>query len=117
MNLMEMQKILEHGTFAEVQEAMTRTEFYQFMQKGVKGTLVDAYASALADVTFQEIVVTDSSDSDKENYPSIGQPALPREKNEGMPYPTLNSGTPDTVEVTNFTYGGIIELANEADAA
>ena len=115
MNLIEMQQVFENGSFQEIQEAMTRTEFYQFMQKGVKGLLADAYQSALADTTYQEIVVVESSDSDKEDYPSIGQPSLPREKGEGLPYETLNSGSPDNVPVTNFTYGGIVELTDEAD--
>ncbi len=102
MDLKEMQRLMEKGTFAELREAMTRTEFYQFMQKGVKGLLIDAYASAAAETTWRELVVVDSSDSDKEDYPSMGAPSLPREKGEGLPYEVLNSGSPDNVAVTNF---------------
>lgn len=116
MTLQECQRIFEHGRLADIQEAMTRTEFYQFMQKGVKGMLADAYVAALAETTYQEITVVEESDSDKEDYPSIGAPALPRKKNEGMAYEVLNSGSPDKVSVTNITYGGILELTKEAEA-
>lgn len=115
MSLREMHETYNHGSLRQIQEAMGRTEFFQFMQKGVKGLLVDAYQKALRDTTFEEITVLDPSTSDGEDYPSMGGPQLPKKKLEGMPYQQLNGGSPDSIRVTNATYGGIIALTKEAD--
>ena len=116
MNLREMEQILNHGTLSDIREAMTSTDFYQFMQKGVKSLVIDSYQKALVKTTYQELTVLDTSDSNKEDYPSMGGPQLPRLKAEGMPYEAINGGSPDSVPVTNQTFGGIIELTSEADA-
>jgi len=116
MKEQELMKFLSECNAVQFQEAMTRPEYSDLMKKGLKGLLIDGYMKAAAKTTFQELVVMDSSDSDKENYPSMGIPAMPRLVKEGEEYKGLNSGPSDNVEVTNFKYGGIIGLTNEANA-
>jgi hypothetical protein len=114
MSLQEMMKIAETGNGKQLREAMTRSEFASFMVKGLKGTIVDAYATAMATVNFTELVVEETSASDHEEYPTMGATELPRKRLEGDEFRTLNPGSPDVVKVTNFSYGGILELTHEA---
>lgn len=101
-------------TFADLREAMTRNEFAAFMTKGLKGLLIDAYRAAAQETTFQEIVTEDTSASDHEEYPSMGELEYPRQTEEKQAFGVLNAGAPDNVKVTNFKYGGIIEITDEA---
>ena len=113
MNLQEFEKFLnEKG--ADLREAMTRSDFNAFMTKGLKGLILDSYSKAAAQTNFQEIVVVDDSESNLEDYPTMGDPEMPRLVKEGEEFKTLNPGAPDNVKVTNFKYGGIIELTTEA---
>ena len=101
-------------TYRQLQEAMTRNEFSAFMAKGLKGLIIDGYRNALQETTFQELVVDDTSTSDKEDYPSMGQIEYPRQVLEGEPFKTLGGGAPDNVGVTNLEYGGILEITDVA---
>lgn len=114
MNLQEMQKLMEGGDGRALREAMTRPDFAAFMARGLKGLVIDSYTKAAAKVNFQELVVEDTSDGDSETYPTMGDPELPRRVLEGEEFKTLSPGSPDTVKVTNFKYGGVIELSSEA---
>lgn len=99
---------------SDLAEAMSRSDYSDFMRKGLKGLLLDQYQKAAAETTFQEIVAVESSDSDHEEYPSLGDPEMPREVLEGEEYKNLAAGSPDMVKVTNFKYGGLISLTEEA---
>jgi hypothetical protein len=100
---------------ADLREAMTRTEYQAYMYKGVRGLLDGAYAKAALNATFMELVVEDTSDSMLERYPSAGDPQMPQKVNEGQPFPVLSPGSPDLVNVTNYKYGGVIEISTEVD--
>jgi len=116
MKLSEFQKIVPDGmNLTQLAEAMTRSDFNDFLKKGLKGLIVDATAKAAAKTTFMEIVTVDDSDSDKEDYPSMNDVAFPQTVLEGEEFPQLNPGAPDNVIVTNFKTGGLIELTTEAE--
>ena len=105
---------METMSVADIKEAMNRDDFRTFMNKGLKGLLVGAYDRANQKATYQEITVSDTSNSDRENYPSMGSPAIPLPIQEGEAYKQLAPGSPDDIPVTNFKYGGILELTEEA---
>lgn len=113
MNIAELNKILNLKG-QDLREALSRNEVNVLMQKGIKSMLLDAYRSSLQKTTFQEIVVVDDSEADVEDYPSLGQPELPREVKEGESFKGLQAGSPDNVKVTNLKYGGILEINLEA---
>ena len=98
----------------DLAEAMTRSVYADFMKKGIKGLLIGAYAQAALDSTFQELVVEDSSDAQKEDYPSLGDPSMPRLVLEGENFDNLSPGSPDNVAVTSQKFGGIISITAEA---
>lgn len=110
---MDFMQLLELGE-ADLAEAMTRSDYADFMKKGLKGLLLDQYQKASAETTFQEIVAVENSESNLEDYPSLGDPEYPREVLEGEEYKNLAAGAPDNVKVTNFKYGGLLSLTEEA---
>ncbi len=114
MTLAEMEAVMKGGDGKALREAMTRSDFASFMVKGLKGTIIDAYSRAQAQTNFDQLVVVETSESDHEEYPTMGATELPRKVLEGEEFKTLNPGSPDLVKVTNFKYGGIIELTSEA---
>lgn len=114
MTLKEMEAVMAGGDGKALREAMTRSDFAAFMAKGLKGTIIDAYSRAQAQTNFEQLVVTETSESNEETYPTMGATELPRKVLEGEEFKTLNPGSPDTVKVTNFKYGGVIELTSEA---
>ena len=114
MTLQEMEKMMNGGDGKALREAMTRSDFAAFMAKGLKGTIIDAYSRAQAQTNFEQLTVEETSESNEETYPTMGATELPRRVLEGEEFKTLNPGSPDTVKVTNFKYGGVIELTSEA---
>jgi len=114
MTLQEMETVMQGGDGKALREAMTRPDFAAFMSKGLKGTIIDAYARKMAATNWEQLVVDETSESDHEEYPTMGASELPRKVLEGESFKTLNPGSPDVVKVTNFKYGGIIELTSEA---
>lgn len=94
-----------------IREAATRPEFFRFMTVALKDLLLNAYQMKKS--TFQRVVVFQDSSKDKEGYPSLGSSPLPEKVLEGEPYLGANIPKPDFVEVTNFKYGRIIEIADE----
>lgn len=109
-----MQWLSEMGKVG-LREAMTRSEYNDFMTRGIKGLLAGAYAAAALETTWRELVTEDTSSAKLENYPSIGDPAMPRQVLEGERFENLSPGSQDNVAVTSYKYGGIIELSTEAD--
>lgn len=114
MKLSEFEAKMAEMKKMSLQEAMTRSDFAAFMSTGLKATLVTAYQQAAADATWQQLVQVEDSDKDLETYPSMGDPEMPRLVNEGQDFEQLNPGSPDNVKVTNFKYGGLIALTEEA---
>ncbi|MBS3927781.1 MAG: Mu-like prophage major head subunit gpT family protein [Sphingomonadales bacterium] len=114
MTIQEMEAVIKNGDGKALREAMTRSDFAAFMAKGLKGTIIDAYSRAQAQTNFEQLTVDETSESNEETYPTMGATELPRKVLEGEKFKTLNPGSPDTVKVTNFKYGGIIELTSEA---
>lgn len=106
---------LPHMTYADLVEAMTRTEYQQYMFQGVRALLDGAYAEAALQATFMQLVVEDASEAYLERYPSLGDPQLPVQVNEGQQFTVLSPGSPDTVNVTSLKYGGIIEITSETE--
>ncbi len=114
MTLKEMEAVVAGGDGKALREAMTRADFAAFFAKGLKGTIIDAYSRAQAQTNFEQLTVAETSESNEETYPTMGATELPRKVLEGEEFKTLNPGSPDTVKVTNFKYGGVIELTSEA---
>ena len=106
---------LRHMKGSALREAMNRSENQAFMVKGVRGLLDSAYSQAALQATFMELVVEDSSEANLEDYPTLGDPQMPQQVNEGQPFPVLSPGSPDNVKVTNFKYGGILEISTEVE--
>ena len=94
-----------------IREAATRNEFYNFLSVGLKALLFGAYRETKT--TYQNLVTFETSDKDKEGYPALGMPGLPTKVLEGQPYSAKNLPKEDTVEITNYKFGEIIEITEE----
>jgi len=116
MNEQEFMQWIGECDKLEFQEAMTRKDYNDFFKKGLRGALIDSYTKAAKKTTYQELVTVEPSDSDKEEYPVIGDPENPTLVMEGERYQQGNPGAPDLITVTNFKHGMLIELTDEAAA-
>ena len=94
-----------------IREASTRSEFYQFLNVGLKDLMFKAYRTAKT--TYPAIVTFEESDKAKEEYPSTGNVALPEQVLEGAPFIERTIPPEDFVEVTNHKYGEIISITEE----
>jgi len=94
-----------------IKEAATRNEFYNFLTVGLKSLLFNAYRNTK--VTYPQLVTFEQSIKDKEGYPALGMPGLPSKVLEGQPYSAKNLPKEDTVEITNYKFGEIIEITEE----
>lgn len=94
-----------------IKEAMSRNEFYAFLDLGVKTLLFKAYR--MTPVTYPKLVTFETSTRNKESYPSHGSAELPEKVLEGQSFPARNFAKQDVVEITNFKFGEIIEIHEE----
>lgn len=94
-----------------IKEAATRPEFYQFLNSGLKTTMLNAYKETPS--TYEQIVDFETSTKDKESYPSLGNIDLPEQVLESEAFPRKNIPKNDYVEITNLKYGSIIEITRE----
>ena len=96
-----------------LREAATRPEFYRLLDTGLKTMIINAYEQQAKKSTYEQIVDFQTSDKDKEKYPTLGSTPLPRKVLEGQPFPENDFPKDDRVEVTNFKYGEIISITRE----
>jgi len=94
-----------------IREAATRPDFPKLMDSGMKTKMFEVYHKVESD--YEKVVSFETSNKDKETYPSLSDIAEPTKVLEGEAFREGDVGALQDVDITNFKFGRIVAITRE----